>query len=82
MAELWPAFSLETLDGLGVLSSERVREQAGAPQALSYADIARLFTLMSAERWVNANARDRSEAKVRRVSDFIQNREPVAGAKA
>jgi asparagine synthetase B (glutamine-hydrolysing) len=55
MAGLWPAFGLDTLDRLGVLEARRLKQQADARQ-LSFAAIARLFTVMSAEHWVNSNA--------------------------
>ena len=56
MAGLWPEFSLSTLDRLGVLESRHVKEETEKGGPLSYGGIARLFTLMSAERWVNTNA--------------------------
>ena len=57
MAEVWPDFSFGTLDGLGVLDARQVRPQGGESHKLTFAGIARLFTLMSGEQWVNDNAR-------------------------
>ena len=57
MSEVWPEFNFGTLDGLGVLHAAEVRPQGAESEKLTFAGIARLFTLMSAERWVNENAR-------------------------
>ena len=57
MSEVWPEFNFGTLDGLGVLHAPEVMPQGAESGKLTFAGIARLFTLMSAERWVNENAR-------------------------
>jgi asparagine synthetase B (glutamine-hydrolysing) len=57
MSEVWPDFSFGALDRLGVLEARQVRRLAENTEKLTYAGIARLFSLMSAERWVDENAR-------------------------
>jgi hypothetical protein len=57
MAGLWPTFTFDTLEGLGVLESGKVKQESRDAHSLSFGGIARLFTLMSAEQWVNSNAR-------------------------
>lgn len=56
MSEVWPEFSFGTLDRLEVLHAAEVRPQGAQSEQLTFAGIARLFTLMSAERWVDQNA--------------------------
>ena len=56
MSGLWPAFSVDTLDRLGVIESRKVKLQGQDSRQLTFGSIARLFTIMSAEKWVKNNA--------------------------
>jgi asparagine synthetase B (glutamine-hydrolysing) len=55
MGSIWPTFSLAKLDELGILQSRAFRDATGDAEKLTFAGLARLFTMMSAERWVAQN---------------------------
>lgn len=56
MASAWAASPLTTLEDLGIVSGPGVRAANGAIAQLGFADLARVYALMSAERWVQGRA--------------------------